>query len=176
MVANQTTQIPIFQRGDILTAEQLNAIVRLITGRLLGVGGITVQTVGDLISIGHIVNTKANTLFQQMRIKSDQGDYLVCRSLDAGGNEGAADINVLKPFLLRRTPFDGKTVNGVSYVYQSNGERLADGTETQLITQDYYVDAEIFVMRINVNFEVSPNVFTSLADANDNGREWSEPA
>jgi len=175
MSGNETTQLPIWKTGDILRAEDMNKIVRLISNKILGGAGIQVQAVGDVISISHVVNPKAATLHQQMVVKSDQGDYLVCRSLDANGVQGTADINVMKPFLLRRTPFDNLTKNGVAYVYSDNATRVADGTETQKITQDYYVDSEILVVPMNVNFEVSPGIFVSFADSNDNGREWSEP-
>ena len=51
-------------------------------------------------------------------------------------------VFVEKPYILRKTPFDGETVNDVTYTYTTASLRTAtDGTteEDQAITPDYYV-------------------------------------
>ena len=114
-------------------------------------------------------------LMHQMEIQSDQGDYLICRAIDANGVVTASDINVMKPYLLRRTPFEGNTVNGVAYTYSGNATREADGSETQKITQDYYAGALIYTMKTNITVEVTTGVFVQLIDTNFDSRAWCEP-
>lgn len=87
----------------------------------------------------------------QMRIKntSDYPDHLVCRKWD-GTTEGTVDINVAKPWFLRRTPFDGQTRAGVTYTYTSHVQRTADdgsGTETQVINPSFVLNDVIYVVR-----------------------------
>ena len=70
-------------------------------------------------------------------------DYLVCEDADLN------TVNVAKPYELRRTPFDGETIGGVTYTYASASEREAVGgfdAETQFITPAYVVGAEIFAL------------------------------
>lgn len=88
----------------------------------------------------------------------------------AGGLEaGTVDITVLKPWTLRRTPFDGETVDGIDYTYSSAVEREAtDGetTETQQVTPDYFVGAVIYVVAVNEDQ-------ADVIDANVDGRAWA---
>lgn len=51
-------------------------------------------------------------------VKSVGDDHLGCKHWD-GTTEGDDTINVAKPYLLRRTPFDGNTVAGATYAYSS---------------------------------------------------------
>jgi len=83
------------------------------------------------------------------RVKSVQNDHLVCRFWD-GVAEGAVDILVAKPFHLRRSSYDGKSIaytdlgaaDTLSFAY-SNGytrvvTRSSDSTsETEVIVPSY---------------------------------------
>lgn len=83
---------------------------------------------------------------------------------------GDVDISVLKPWTLRRTPFDGLTVNGVSYAYAGADVRVAtsgDDSETQYITQDYFIGAVIYVQETN-----EPGA--DVIDVNVDGRAWAK--
>ena len=60
----------------------------------------------------------------QMKLVSVQEDHLVCRSWD-GEVQGEDDVLVAKSWLLRRTPFDGKSRNGIDYTYHTNVTRTS---------------------------------------------------
>lgn len=87
---------------------------------------------------------------QRFRIKGWLGDdYLVCRTWD-GATEGDTDILVAKPWDLRLMPFHEQTVNGIYYDYETSIRRLADdgdATEWQVITPDYFTDAEVYAVK-----------------------------
>ncbi len=110
----------------------------------------------------------------QTVLRSVGDDYLVVRSLDVNSVVGTDDIYILKPWTLRRTPFDGQTVNGVTYVYSSNTARVADGSEAQIVTQDYFTGAVIFARPINVSIEVETGIFANMIDSNVDARLWCE--
>lgn len=168
-------KLPSLKLGDELKADDLNLIISAIVQRFSGDKGLDVKLVNGQIILSLAGQEPRTLIGRQMQIQSDQGDYLICRSLDAAGNVGTGDIFVLKPWILRRTPFDGLTVNGTAYVYSSNGERLADGTETQKITQDYFAGAEITAIPLGLVIEIATDVFAQLIDMNDSARAWCEP-
>jgi len=174
-VPGPLVKTPRFKPGDPLRADDLNLIVKSIVKRFSGDKGLDVKLVADQIIFSLAGQDPRTPIGRQMQVQSDQGDYLICRTLDAAGNVGTGDVNVLKPWILRRTPFEGLTVNGVSYTYSANGTREANGTETQLITQDYFTGAEITVLELNVIVELTTGIFTKLIDMNDSGRKWCEP-
>ena len=89
------------------------------------------------------------------RVKSANGDYLVCRTWD-GTTEGASDVKVAKPFDARQIA--GETLGGVDFTYSGytaaalNSERVAafsGGPETQQVTPLWKVDGLIHVAAIN---------------------------
>jgi hypothetical protein len=88
-------------------------------------------------------------------------------------------IKVAKPYLLRRTPFDNKTYNGVDYAYSSASERVGTQTiggkqviETQIITPDYVVDDIISIKKI-ANPLVIGNDRYHWEDKNTDSRAWA---
>jgi len=98
-------------------------------------------------------------------------DYLEC--VDAA----AVTVYVAKPFELRSSTFDGLTVDGVTYAYTSVSEREAtDGvdTETQFITPNYRVGAEIFAVKVRggtgvVTAEPADILYVEI----NQGRAWA---
>ena len=73
---------------------------------------------------------------------------------------------VYKPHILKQTPFDGETVNGIAYVYSEDGlTRTATKesiSEVQRITPDYYIGEELLCIKRNSFWQ----------DVNSAGREW----
>ena len=165
-----------FRAGDPTSASKLNKLIRAIITRMVGGPGINIRIFGN-----QIVVSLEQTLFSlthfatQLVIVSNEADYLICNTLDANNVQGTAPINVMKPWTQRRLQFEGKTVNGVTYTFSDNATRLADGTETQKITEDYFVGAIIYAIPINVTYEVLSGVFIDFVDLNVDGRSWSEP-
>lgn len=164
-----------FRTGAPLLASELNQIVDAVLTRMSGGRGLDMSTFGGSVVGSSPDQFISKRSLKQMQIQSDQGDFLVCRTLDANDVVGPADFNVLKPWTLRRTPFENLTVNGVAYTYSGNGARQADGTEDQVITQDYFLGAVIYIYQINISVEVTSGVFARYIDANVDGRAWCEP-
>src|SRR6185312_1528372 len=85
---------------------------------------------------------------EQLSVVTNGTDTLACNPFKADGVtiDSSITVTVMKPWTLRRTPFDGKTVNSISYTYTDNATRTATGstTETQKITQDYFAGAVIY--------------------------------
>lgn len=87
--------------------------------------------------------------YKHFRVMSVEDDYLVCRIyLQASDETRPDDIAVAKPYGLRKTPFDGETIEytdgtTLSYSYTSQRERTAtdtsdSSTETQVVAPDYF--------------------------------------
>lgn len=167
---------PKFLSGEVLSAAKLNEVVDSIIQKIMGGRGISIKKFGSQV----IIEAKEELYpslppLRQMVVKIDEGDYLTCRSLDACDVEGSQDINVLKPWTLRKSPFDGKTINGITYVYSQNYQRTAttnDYEEIQYITSEYWVDCVIYAAKMSIGVEVETDEYASWIDVNVDGRAW----
>ena len=118
------------------------------------------------------------SIVRQFRVKSVGNDHITCRTWD-GTTEGDTDVKVAKPYLLRRTPFDGETRDGITCTYSSACERQAsDGvdTEDQVIVDSYIADDIIYAIRVIVggtDTTVSDEDIMWL-DLNVDGRYWAK--
>ena len=129
---------------------------------------------------------------RQFVVKSVGDDHLVCHSWN-GTTEGPDNINVAKPYDLRRTPFQGKTFSDfrgsgesieVTYAVGGRTRTLAhsDGTVTERI-EPYWmgVDGDYVGDVIYAMSNVAGGNTTSVSDKdlqwtenNDSGRRWVE--
>lgn len=111
----------------------------------------------------------------QYRIKTVSGDY-VTASTWINSVEGPTRT-ILKPWQLRRTPFDGATVGTVTYSYTSDVSRFAtDGTddENQVVVPVYRVDDVFYASPVRgTGVSVSGNEVLWL-DINVDGRAWAK--
>lgn len=125
---------------------------------------------------------------ERFRLKEVRGDYLICRRWD-GEEEGEDDVEVAKPWRLRRTPFDVggdyHAWNGLTFTFVTDTELVAtDGEieETWVVRPAYVVDAalpsEIWATKAGTggtgveNEDPEPKAVTYLED-NQFGRAWS---
>lgn len=94
-------------------------------------------------------------------------DYLIV-------NDGQV---VALPFLLRRTPFHGLTVEGITYAYTDIGERTATDAESneedQVITPSYYEGEQIVSARLSARIS-SGGKLMEWIDLNSAGRTWAK--
>ena len=174
------SDIPEFSGGSDSAREKLNTISREVSifSKIKGSKFINVQKTPAGLSI--TINIEAflafaNQLDASLRplyITALNDDTLTGRYLYPDGlgslEQGTVDITVLKPWTLRRTAFDGQTVNGVAYTYYDAATREGDDGETQqteYVTQDYFVGALIYVQAVN-----EPNA--DVIDANVDARAW----
>jgi hypothetical protein len=119
-------------------------------------------------------------LVQQMKIVSVDGDFLVCHTWD-GTTEGTDAIKVARPYLLRRTPFDGASRGSISYVYVDDQQRTSSKSGeddiTEYVTPNYLAADVIYAI---VNHRGGTGVVDdgSLAvgwvDLNVDGRAWAQ--
>jgi len=104
-------------------------------------------------------------------INSQEDDYLKCYF-----NSNYQEVYVAKPRALRRSLFDGLTVDGVSYVYSNAYTRVAsaDGEddETQLITPSYYDGEQIIIFHHDTGLTVTLGLIV-WGDLNTAARAWA---
>lgn len=127
-------------------------------------------------------------LLYQMKVKSEDGDFLICRFWDSIREiEGNDDIKVAKPYMLRRTPFDGasRVIDGTTYNFAYTDDRTRTSTnagdgadvETYHVDPEYLEDDIIYAERAVIGGtavvdESSPAVDVVWLDSNRCGREW----
>ena len=111
---------------------------------------------------------------------SSGADYVLGHTWD-GSTEGESAIKIAKPYMLRRTPFDEKTVHGITYTYLTNIRRLAvydTEEEYQVIVPSYGVGDMIYALSIANAYLKDPGgttlTGTTWLDLNVCGRAWAE--
>jgi hypothetical protein len=129
--------------GEVITADRLNAVIDRHNSVVRSGNG---SAAGD-VPVGAT---------QRFVITSVQDDYVEGFKVDVSPNgddliqDKATATRIMKPYKLRKTPFDGKTIASegthIDFVYNAdNVTRTADddGTvETQKITPSYDVAAD----------------------------------
>ncbi len=173
MANDSPSRLPKFEKGKKLLATDLQQIVNALITRITGGQGISITALAQQIVISREDFFVPQPASVEMSVRSVQKDYLTCRLLGANGELGTDNIFVLLPHTLRRTPFEGFTVDGVAYTYNSNIERVADGTDTFKLTPNYYVGAQILVIRQNNVVTIDTGDQIDLVDNNENSRTWA---
>jgi hypothetical protein len=145
-------QVERFRAGArTISARQLNGLVDGVNRALTGVNTPTQpRPYGKSGGGGAVVLV--------LTLVTHEDDYLVCQAIDS------TEYLVAKPYELRRTPFDGETIDGVTYAYDSSfatsQERTATSgpdEEVQFITPAYRVGAEIFAVLVQGDTGVDPS-------------------
>lgn len=167
-----------WRMGDPLSAAHLNETVEAVQ-RLEGGVNPAEQV--------RARTTKDPAQVRQFRILSVEGDYIRCeRQVGTYENDGVDDVwNIAKPYLLRRTPFDGTDGrNSITYAYNSDTERVAtdanSDTETQVVVPSYQVGDIVYAIEsvkggTGVQFtRGSETITVDLLDLNVDGRAWAK--
>ena len=118
----------------------------------------------------------------QAQIALIHGDYLDVREYReypvGPPFVGASQILVARPWLLRRTPFDGGSWNGIGFTYSDDQTRTATQaatTEVQRITPAYVI-GDIIYCAVDVYGGVSVDqggLALVALDMNVDGRSWA---
>lgn len=119
------------------------------------------------------------------RIYTVQDDYLVCKLYNEFSDvESSQNVNVAKPFELRKSEFDGKTITydadgTVTYTYSGRSQRSANygggNIYTEKLVPDYAEDVDVrerilvVAGTTDVLVSGSPCLWT---DINTSGRGW----
>ena len=176
-----------WRRGDAITSARLNELRDAILSVVTGGAGIAVRAFGNrlVIEATGVRALPSMAYVRRFRVQSVENDYLVCRPYHAANESlGDTDVNVAKPYELRRTPFHAQTIaypgaQSITYTYASQREREADDgtdTETQVMIPDYWDDDEILAVR---NIAGGTGVTVSEValvweDLNTAGRMWAK--
>lgn len=109
-----------------------------------------------------------------VNITAINADTLTCETITQNKT-----ITVMKPYSLRRTPFDNQTVNGIDYVYSTDILRVATGIvdsvsvdEIQMVTPDYVVGDSIVIHKMNAPVTVGTDNHW-FKDKNVDARVWA---
>ena len=109
-------------------------------------------------------------LYPACSIVSVGDDYLTC-------SNSTGTVYILKPYTLRRSPFHGQTVDGVTYTYAAdNATRTANAgavTEIQKITPDYWTGATIETFHMVAPVTLTNGQPCSVVDGNNDARAWA---
>ncbi len=131
-----------------------------MAGKRFGLGDVTGDiVVMEIVGINHASDDNSEAYY----------DTILCRRLDRIGDDDTA-IRVYKPWLFRRSPFDGQTISEIEYDYNSNYVREACGEvdgveveEVQYVTPPYLLGEQILALRVQENW----------IDLNNAGRCWA---
>jgi len=183
MAERPTQELVRWRKGDGLTAKRLNKTVDAVN-RIVGGVRPPRQTVSAPLSAGAPgKSSKQGPIVAQFKVVSVEDDFLVCNDYDG---LAASDVTTLvaKPYLLRRTPFDLLTRDGVEFIYGDAVERIAfdgEGTsETQRITPSYVAGDIIYAVRNIVgktdvdDTDTESDDKLDWLDLNVDGRSWAE--
>jgi hypothetical protein len=120
----------------------------------------------------------------QLRYKSMQADYIVCRTWD-GATEGSTDINIAKPYLLRASAFTSpatleRTVAGITCTLsawnstnQTRTVASSNGTGTERVSPMYVANDLIYAVSCDHTGVTVSNVELTLLDGNNDSRKWA---
>ncbi len=128
---------------------------------------VTITQTAARVNIAALLESGSS--LEAFEVVAEYGDYLECLN-------GTATVYVAKPWMLRRSPFDGLTVNGVSYEYSAVNTRTAsndDDSETQVITPDYFAGEVILVVGRSTGITTDAGLSIEWEDVNTAGRCWA---
>lgn len=114
----------------------------------------------------------------QFKVQFLEDNYLGCKTWN-GETLGDALVYIALPWTLRRSTYDGVTVNSWTYAYVSQGERHASrmgySTSTQVIWPAYQFGAVIYAMRVAQPLGIAVgDVKVRWQDLNVDARQWME--
>jgi len=123
-----------------------------------------------------------NTTTQQFKIIDINNDFITCFVWD-GLLLGTVPFTIVKPYTLRRSPWDGLTRDGISYVYTDFQIRNAtneEDTVEEKVEPKYLINDVIYASRPIggdiADTDLSPlQLSTAWLDDNRDGRQWLGP-
>ena len=182
-----------FEPGRAVTAKQLEGLRRKSIESSEAGKDIQIEEVGNRQVISLVRERILGVTFDRFKITDVFGDHLECNFHNATVEteqdspvQNTTTIFVAKPFQLRNTPFDSKTIayiNGQNITYTYGAEASArareadDGTDTedQVMTPDYFIGEEILALYIETGLKADgPTQRIFWEDINTCGRFWAK--
>jgi hypothetical protein len=114
---------------------------------------------------------------RQFLVTGINDDTLTCRKLTFVSTVtvvDTVDIFVAKPFELQQTPWDGNTIDGVTYVYTGSQFRVAtqaSTVENHLITPSYIASFTQIIAKRPLG---GTNIMSAVFQDEGAGRGWSK--
>lgn len=153
---------------------------------LIGAPPDTDLTPGTIVTVGYnkdtsnyemVSPTDGSVQTKKVTITAINDDYLTCST----SNNSDSTINVLKPYILRRTPFDNKTIfdplsgTNLLYFYTSSSIRiitdiLNNYNQTQYIQSSYNIGDTIYI--VSIPNETINEIKYIYLDLNTDARGW----
>lgn len=166
-----------YKRGNALLASQIETHRKATVMNVTSGAGVTCSRVGNNVTIGVTQGAPVNAA-QPYRVMSVGDDHLVCQAWDWDtATASGVNVNVAKPYGLRKSTSDGTTQNGITYTFTNGYTRTADDgdEETQIIVPAYdlYDDNIIMVSVGNTGVTVGEERLI-LKDDNDDARAWAK--
>lgn len=186
-----------YQQGvGLPTGRTLNKLRTPLMRQIRGSGGVDVVAMGDRLLIrgpnGQLHTPSVENYVAKFAVVEEFDDYLKCAvariPVDGDGEFAAgvydpalgADavqfVYVAKPYLLQNAPWDGETVDGLTYANDGVGQRTAtngDGDVTQSIEAPYMTGEVIFAVNGLTGLKDPANNQIVWTDINAAGRIWS---
>lgn len=181
-----------FKPGDDqISAEALNKITRAVLRQIKGGGDSSVDYYGDraIIRSSSIQPQlpASDNYMAQFVVLEEAEDMLLCTPFlqpsTAGiwhsqvydptlGIGSLRQFYVAKPYALQQTPWNGRTVDGVTYTYTGIGERDA-GSTPQTISSPYVAgDIIVAIQCISGYYDTNLKVPVIWQDINAAARSW----
>jgi len=162
LVAEQTIQEPYTIDSEIIWAVEAEST------------GLDTTNLLDINANAKHWDSPGTAEINRYRLVSQIADTLSCTLLDDAGADTGSVVFIAKPPLLRRTPFDNLTYNGISYVYTGNAARVATKSpdiQNEIIIPPY-INGISIIHAINVTNKTGiPDV--TLLDLNVDARLWA---
>lgn len=167
-------------KGDRIPAAWLNQVVEAIAQRITLVGGrVRRHGTSVILQPGSAgAAAAAPRPVRMFRLTSVSPDYIEALEWDGETLAGTA-VTIAKPWLLRKTPFDGESIGGFSF-----GSFSADGTErTVTKISDSSTEDQIVVPAYTVAgggydgdviFAMRPVGGTGAVDGDDEPIVWQD--
>lgn len=111
---------------------------------------------------------------RQFKVVAIFDDYITARTTD-GTTDGTAIISIMRPYTLRVSL---TARGGVSYAKVSSQERIAGGTEAQVLTPQYLAGDIIYADRFVGGLAETDDLSVPIRwiDKNVDGRQWAKKA
>lgn len=145
------SELETWKSGDGLTKEKLNQPVRALNE----LRRTAVESPRQKLPTPRLtrkIGGGGSAGIVEMRLLQVFADYLRCRPVDLTLPDAA--VNVAKPFGLRQSSYDGRTIQGITYAYTSPGRRIASGAgpggtveEVHILTPSYVVGFDLIAVQ-----------------------------
>jgi len=178
------------RKGERISADKINRATDV--GKRIASGpGMSVQALGEQVGVRNTRREGKGVRKPAFaKVVSVHDDYVLCKFYNPVSDTEGDEVLVAKPFVLRRSPFDGQTITYVTgqiieYTYDDESSpeytRMAEDTvteeaEEQFLLPSYFVGEVLRIVPGNTGVTVGEGesaVGIGWEDINTAGRMWA---